>query len=59
VLAIGGEDLRALPLSMRKTNLERLLRTRPIGGIAGDADQTDRTQGPLDRDRRLKRKSPG
>jgi ATP-dependent DNA ligase len=24
VLAIGGDDLRALPLSMRKTNLERL-----------------------------------
>ena len=31
VLAIGGEDLRALPLSMRKTNLERLLRGRPDG----------------------------
>ena len=29
VLMIGGEDLRALPLSMRKTNLERLLRGRP------------------------------
>ena len=31
VLAIGGEDLRALPLSTRKTNLERLLRGRPDG----------------------------
>ena len=31
VLAIGGEDLRALPLSMRKTNLDRLLRGRPDG----------------------------
>jgi ATP-dependent DNA ligase len=31
VLAVGGEDLRALPLSMRKTNLERLLRGRPDG----------------------------
>jgi ATP-dependent DNA ligase len=31
VLAIGSEDLRALPLSMRKTNLERLLRGRPDG----------------------------
>jgi ATP-dependent DNA ligase len=31
VLALGGEDLRALPLSMRKTNLERLLRGRPDG----------------------------
>jgi hypothetical protein len=31
VLAIGGDDLRDLPLSMRKTNLERLLRGRPDG----------------------------
>jgi bifunctional non-homologous end joining protein LigD len=31
VLALGGDDLRALPLSMRKTNLERLLRGRPDG----------------------------
>jgi ATP-dependent DNA ligase len=30
VLAIDGEDLRNLPLSMRKTNLERLLRGRPM-----------------------------
>ena len=31
VLALDGEDLRKLPLSMRKTNLERLLRGRPDG----------------------------
>lgn len=31
VLAIDGEDLRDLPLSMRKTNLERLLRGRTDG----------------------------
>jgi ATP-dependent DNA ligase len=31
VLAIDGEDLRKLPLSMRKTNLDRLLRGRPDG----------------------------
>ena len=31
VLAIGGDDVRALPLSMRKTNLEWLLRGRPDG----------------------------
>jgi bifunctional non-homologous end joining protein LigD len=31
VLSIDGEDLRELPLSMRKTNLERLLRGRPDG----------------------------
>ena len=32
VLAIDGDDLRRLPLSMRKTNLARLLRSRPIDG---------------------------
>lgn len=31
VLAFEGEDLRSLPLSMRKANLERLLRGRPDG----------------------------
>ena len=31
VLAMDGEDLRSLPLSMRKANLERLLRGRPDG----------------------------
>ena len=31
VLAIDGEDVRDLPLSMRKTNLDRLLRGRPDG----------------------------
>jgi len=31
VLALGGEDLRQLPLSLRKTNLARLLRGRPDG----------------------------
>ncbi|WLB43002.1 RNA ligase family protein [Bradyrhizobium ottawaense] len=31
ILALGGEDLRPLPLSMRKTNLARLLRGRPDG----------------------------
>jgi ATP-dependent DNA ligase len=31
VLAMDGDDLRKLPLSMRKTNLERLLRGRADG----------------------------
>ena len=31
VLTMGGEDVRTLPLSMRKTKLERLLRGRPDG----------------------------
>lgn len=30
-LALGGEDLRKLPLSLRKTNLARLLARRPDG----------------------------
>lgn len=30
-LAEGGDDLRKLPLSMRKANLERLLARRPEG----------------------------
>jgi hypothetical protein len=31
LVALGGEDLRPLPLSMRKANLARLLRGRPDG----------------------------
>nr|WP_271499969.1 hypothetical protein [Bradyrhizobium sp. CCBAU 11357] len=31
ILAEGGDDLRMLPLSMRKTNLARLLARRPEG----------------------------
>jgi hypothetical protein len=33
VLAMDGHDLRRLPLSMRKANLARLLRSRPEGMI--------------------------
>jgi bifunctional non-homologous end joining protein LigD len=31
ILALDGDDLRGLPLSMRKTNLARLLARRPDG----------------------------
>jgi bifunctional non-homologous end joining protein LigD len=31
VLAVDGEDVRDLPLSMRKTSLDRFLRGRPDG----------------------------
>jgi bifunctional non-homologous end joining protein LigD len=31
ILALDGDDMRDLPLSMRKANLERLLRGRPDG----------------------------
>jgi ATP-dependent DNA ligase len=39
VLAVGGDDLRDLPLSMRKTNLERLLRGRPDGIFVNPFDR--------------------
>ena len=31
IMALDGEDLRSLPLSMRRTNLDRLLARRPDG----------------------------
>jgi hypothetical protein len=34
ILALDGEDLRCLPLSLRKTNLARLLARRPIEGLS-------------------------
>ena len=34
ILALDGEDLRGLPLSMRKTNLAQLLARRPDGIFA-------------------------
>ncbi|MBW5438351.1 DNA ligase [Bradyrhizobium canariense] len=42
ILAEGGDDLRMLPLSMRKTNLERLLARRPEGVFLGQSDPTGR-----------------
>lgn len=33
ILAMGGDDVRALPLHLRKTNLEQLLARRPDGII--------------------------
>jgi ATP-dependent DNA ligase len=35
ILALDGEDLRCLPLSLRKTNLARLLARRPDGSFGG------------------------
>jgi len=34
IMALDGDDLRRMPLSMRKTNLARLLARRPDGGCA-------------------------
>jgi ATP-dependent DNA ligase len=39
VLALGGDDLRALPLSLRKTNLARLLARRPDGIFVAPYEQ--------------------
>jgi bifunctional non-homologous end joining protein LigD len=36
ILAVGGDDLRRLPLSMRKANLQRLLSRRPDGIFVSD-----------------------
>jgi ATP-dependent DNA ligase len=39
ILVLDGEDLRGLPLSMRKTNLARLLARRPDGIFAAPFEQ--------------------
>ena len=39
VLAMDGDDLRKLPLSMRKTNLARLLHGRPDGIFISEFEQ--------------------
>ena len=40
-LALDGEDLRGLPLSMRKTNLARLLARRPDGIFVAQFEQRE------------------
>jgi len=39
ILALDGDDRRALPLSMRKTNLARLLARRPEGIFVAPFEQ--------------------
>ena len=39
ILVLEGEDLRKLPLSLRKTNLARLLARRPEGIFVSDFEQ--------------------
>jgi bifunctional non-homologous end joining protein LigD len=39
IIALDGEDLRRLPLSMRKTNLARLLARRPDGVFVAPFEQ--------------------
>jgi len=39
IVALDGEDLRRLPLSMRKTNLARLLARRPDGIFVAPFEQ--------------------
>jgi bifunctional non-homologous end joining protein LigD len=40
-LALNGEDLRGLPLSLRKTNLARLFARRPDGIFVAPFEQGD------------------
>ena len=39
ILALNGEDVRKLPLGLRKTNLARLLARRPEGIFVSDFEQ--------------------
>jgi bifunctional non-homologous end joining protein LigD len=39
IMALDGDDLRNLPLSLRKTNLERLLARRPDGIFVAPFEQ--------------------
>ena len=39
IMALDGDDLRGLPLSMRKTNLARLLARRPDGIFVAELEQ--------------------
>ena len=39
ILALDGNDLRKLPLHLRKTNLARLLARRPEGIFVSDFEQ--------------------
>jgi bifunctional non-homologous end joining protein LigD len=41
ILAVGGEDLRKMPLSMRKTSLARLLAGRVDGIFLSDFEQVE------------------
>jgi len=45
ILALDGDDLRGLPLSIRKTNLARLLARRPDGIFVAPFEQGE--IGPL------------
>ena len=40
ILVEGGDDLRKLPLSMRKANLEQLLARRPEAGEPGNSPRS-------------------
>jgi bifunctional non-homologous end joining protein LigD len=45
IMALDGEDLRALPLSLRKTNLARLLARRPDGIFVAPFEQGEIAHG--------------
>jgi bifunctional non-homologous end joining protein LigD len=41
ILALEGDDLRSLPLHLRKANLARLLARRPEGIFVSDFEQSE------------------
>jgi ATP-dependent DNA ligase len=47
ILALDGEDLPDLPLSMRKTNLARLLARRPDGIVRAGRDRSRPVSGSV------------
>ncbi|WLB24069.1 ATP-dependent DNA ligase [Bradyrhizobium japonicum] len=47
ILALGGEDLRPLPLTLRKTNLARLLRGRPDGMFVAPFEAAEIGEAPF------------
>ena len=47
ILALDGEDLRKLPLTMRKTNLARLLARRPEGIFVSEFERGEIGPGPV------------
>jgi bifunctional non-homologous end joining protein LigD len=54
VLAMDGDDLRDLPLSMRKANLARLLARRPDGIFMSDFEQGGNRSRPIPQGLRIR-----
>ena len=59
LLAMDGDDLRDLPLSMRKANLARLLARRPHGIFLTDFRTGRDRAGPVSQGMRVRARGPG